>query len=76
MQEVFGLSMSDDLANRLKRLLPNGRGVWIPMDHGLSGYPENGLDRMNSVIDSVIDSFIHLFVLSLFIHSFIHSFTQ
>ena len=56
MQEVFGLSMSDDLANRLKRLLPNGRGVWIPMDHGLSGYPENGLDRMNSVIDSVINA--------------------
>ena len=54
MQEPFGLSMSGDLNNRLQRLLPNGRGVWIPMDHGLSGYPENGLDRMDSVIDSVI----------------------
>jgi len=54
MQELFGLSMSGDLNNRLQRLLPNGRGVWIPMDHGLSGYPENGLDRMDSVIDSVI----------------------
>ena len=56
MQEVFGLNMSGDLNNRLQRLLPNGRGVWIPMDHGLSGYPENGLDRMNSVIDSVINA--------------------
>ncbi|MEE2748031.1 MAG: 2-amino-3,7-dideoxy-D-threo-hept-6-ulosonate synthase [Candidatus Thermoplasmatota archaeon] len=46
--------MSGDLANRLQRLLPNGRGVWIPMDHGLSGYPEEGLDRMDSVIDSII----------------------
>ena len=48
--------MSGDLANRLERLLPNGRGVWIPMDHGLSGYPEKGLDRMDSVIDSVINA--------------------
>jgi DhnA family fructose-bisphosphate aldolase class Ia len=54
MQEVLGASMSADLANRLQRLLPNGRGVWIPMDHGISSYPEDGLDRMDSVIDSVI----------------------
>ena len=50
----MGPHMSDVLANRLGRILPNGRGVWIPMDHGLSGYPEDGLDRMDSVIDSVI----------------------
>ena len=50
----MGPDMSGDLANRLQRLLPNGRGVWIPMDHGLSGYPEEGLDRMDSVIDSII----------------------
>ncbi|MDE0707366.1 MAG: 2-amino-3,7-dideoxy-D-threo-hept-6-ulosonate synthase [Candidatus Poseidoniales archaeon] len=46
--------MSGGLENRLERLLPKGRGVWIPMDHGLSGYPEEGLDRMDSVIDSII----------------------
>ncbi len=46
--------MSGSLPERLERLLPNGRGVWIPMDHGLSGYPEDGLDRMDSVIDSII----------------------
>ena len=55
MQEVVGLCMSGSLAERLERLLPNGRGIWIPMDHGLSGYPEVGLDRMDSVIDSVIE---------------------
>ena len=54
MQEVVGQSMSGDLIKRLQRLLPNGRGVWIPMDHGLSGYPEDGLDRMNTVVDSII----------------------
>ena len=38
----------------LSRVLPGGRGVWIPMDHGLSGYPETGLNQMDNVIDSVI----------------------
>ncbi len=54
MQEVVGQIMTGSLSTRLERLLPNGRGVWIPMDHGLSGYPEDGLDRMNSVVDSII----------------------
>ena len=41
---------------QLKRLLPNGRGLWVPMDHGLSNYPEPGLDgsTMHEVIDAVI----------------------
>ena len=38
----------------LSKLLPGGRGVWIPMDHGLSGYPEQGLDKMDLVIDFAI----------------------
>ncbi len=46
---------SPDLSEALSRILPGGRGVWIPMDHGLSGYPETGLDRMDQVIDSVIE---------------------
>ena len=46
--------MSGELSTRLERLLPNGRGVWIPMDHGLSGYPEDGLNRMNEVVDALI----------------------
>lgn len=51
----MGPLMSGSLAERLERLLPNGRGIWIPMDHGLSGYPEVGLDRMDTVIDSIIE---------------------
>ena len=39
---------SDSRSDILSKLLPGGRGVWIPMDHGLSGYPETGLDRMDS----------------------------
>ena len=43
---------SDNITAVLSRLLPDGRGVWIPMDHGLSGYPESGLDRMmNSILE-------------------------
>ena len=45
---------SDRRSDVLSKLLPGGRGVWIPMDHGLSGYPEQGLDQMDSVIDFAI----------------------
>jgi len=46
--------MADDLDERLSRLLPEGRGLWVPMDHGISGYPEKGLDNMDELIDSCI----------------------
>lgn len=48
--------MSETLFERLARLLPDGRGVWIPMDHGISGYPEKGLERMDEVVDSCIEA--------------------
>ena len=54
MQEVLARFMSEALSTRLERLLPNGRGVWIPVDHGLSVYPEDGLERMDAVVDSII----------------------
>ena len=46
--------MEDTLEDRLARILPDGRGVWIPMDHGISGYPEQGLENMDSIVDAVI----------------------
>ncbi len=48
--------MADTLFERLNHLLPGGKGVWIPMDHGISGYPEKGLERMDEVIDSCIEA--------------------
>lgn len=45
----------DEFHARLQHILPNGRGLWVPMDHGLSYYPEAGLDQMDEVIDAVID---------------------
>ncbi len=31
-------------------LLPNGRGVWIPIDHGVSDFPVQGLEDLDSLI--------------------------
>ena len=46
--------MVERLVDRLAKILPNGRGVWIPMDHGISAYPEKGLENMNHVVSSCI----------------------
>jgi len=45
---------SNSCSDVLSKLLPRGRGVWIPMDHGLSGYPEYGLDKTDLVVDFAI----------------------
>ena len=48
-------------AQRLKKLLPGGKAVWIPVDHGASGYPVSGLKNMaelysqlSPVVDAVV----------------------
>ena len=46
--------MADTLEDRLARILPGGKGVWVPMDHGASSYPEAGLEDMDSVVETVI----------------------
>ena len=28
--------MADTLEDRLDRILPDGKGVWVPLDHGAS----------------------------------------
>jgi len=43
----------DDL---LSKLLPNGRGVWIPIDHGVSDYPIEGLRDTEATIKSLISA--------------------
>ena len=39
-----------DKATRLDALLPGGRGVWIPIDHGASDYPTEGLQDLEATI--------------------------
>ena len=34
-------------------LLPNGKGVWIPIDHGVSDFPVKGLENLDQLIDSI-----------------------
>ena len=43
-----------DKASRLDSLLPNGRGVWIPIDHGASDFPVDGLTDTEHVIRSLV----------------------
>jgi len=43
-----------DKAQRLARLLPNNRGVWIPIDHGASDYPNPGLEDLDGLIRQLI----------------------
>jgi len=51
-----------DKAQRLARLLPNGRGVWIPIDHGASDYPNPGLEDLENLIQSLIDAGVNAIV--------------
>ena len=34
-------------------LLPNGKGVWIPIDHGVSDYPVEGLEDLDKLIAEI-----------------------
>ena len=47
--------MTDVLASRLETILPNGRGVWVPMDHSASSFPEQGLLDSDKAVDAVIE---------------------
>jgi len=35
-------------------ILPEGRGVWVPIDHGVSDYPAKGLENLEKVITAVV----------------------
>jgi len=37
----------------VESLLPNGKGVWIPIDHGVSDYPVTGLENLETLIESI-----------------------
>ncbi len=34
-------------------LLPGGKGVWIPIDHGVSDFPVNGLENLDQLIECI-----------------------
>ena len=45
-----------DKASRLEKILPNGKGLWIPIDHGLSDYPNPGLEDTEALIRELIEA--------------------
>jgi len=45
-----------DKAQRLASILPNGRGVWIPIDHGASDYPNAGLEDLEGLIQGLVNA--------------------
>tara|TARA_B110001452_G_scaffold80159_1_gene65577 strand:- start:391 stop:1188 length:798 start_codon:yes stop_codon:yes gene_type:complete len=51
-----------DKAHRLDSLLPNGRGVWIPIDHGASDFPVDGLTDTEHVIQSLVRAGVDVIV--------------
>ena len=38
----------------LSEILPKGRGVWVPIDHGVTDFPSQGLEDIESTINSLI----------------------
>ena len=34
-------------------LLPGGKGVWIPIDHGVSDFPVNGLENLDDLLEKI-----------------------
>ena len=55
--------MAGDLNNLLSSLLPGGRGVWVPMDHGLTAYPAEGLNDIDLAVDDCISAGVDAIVL-------------
>ena len=51
-----------DKSERLNRLLPNQRGVWIPIDHGASDYPAPGLEDIEGLVRSLVDAGVNAIV--------------
>ena len=40
-------------AERLARLMPDGKAVWVPIDHGVSSWPVAGLSDIDSLVDEM-----------------------
>ena len=65
--------MANTLEERLERILPGGKGVWIPMDHGASSFPVEGLTDTEFVVDSVIRGGADAIILQKGLLSYHHS---
>ncbi len=47
--------MGTGKTKRLKRIIPDGKTVIVPMDHGVSMGPVKGLENMQSTVDKLVE---------------------
>ena len=45
-----------DKQTLLESLLPNGHGIWVAADHGVSKWPVAGLEDMQKLVNSLTGS--------------------
>lgn len=45
--------ISQKKIDRMKRILPTSRGVWIPIDHGVSDWPVEGLSDIGELVAQI-----------------------
>jgi len=63
MIDEEGVSREDmGKKERLDALLPNGKGVWIPIDHGASEYPNQGLEDLETLIKALIEAKVDVII--------------
>ncbi len=53
---------TDDVEAQLEQLLPNGKGVWVPIDHGASEFPLDGLVDIKKTIQALINAGVNAIV--------------
>ena len=46
----------------LEKILPNGKGVWIPIDHGVSDFPCEGLVDIESTVSNLISAGVNAII--------------
>ena len=47
------MGSSDDRARRVSILMPNGKALWVPIDHGVSSWPVQGLQDTEALLLSL-----------------------
>ena len=46
----------------MAEILPKGRGVWVPIDHGVTDFPCEGLEDIEATIKSLIAGEVNVIV--------------
>ena len=59
---MIGGAVAETKTSRLERLLPGGKGVWIPIDHGASDFPCPGLEDLEQTIRGLVEAGVNAIV--------------